>query len=118
MNIKEVLQERLENEDNRLVKYVIEDILNQDESYMESYMRDVQTHGCVSGMVGGLIYHSDTHKFYDDHYDEIEDFRLELLEQGINVFDFIGDKDFKNQMAWIAYEETMRLIYDELEDYV
>src|SRR5690606_23422025 len=116
-NIREALEQRLEGEDNKLVQYVIQDILNQDESYMEGYIKDLLTHGCVSGMVGGLIYYYDTHKFFDDYYDEIEDLRQDMLEQGIDMLEYIKENDFKNHMAWMAYEETMRQISDELEVY-
>jgi 4-hydroxyphenylpyruvate dioxygenase-like putative hemolysin len=117
MSIREALQQRLEGEDNQLVKYVIEDILEQDEDYMQSYMEDVQRHGCISGMVGSLIYYGDTHAFYDKYYDEIEDLRQDMLEQGIDFLEYIKENDFKNHMAWMAYEETMRQVSEELEVY-
>lgn len=116
-NIREVLEQRLENESNQLVKYVIEDVLSQNESDMENYMQDVQRHGCMSGMVSSLIYYDDTHKFFDDYYNEIEDLRIEMLEQGIDFLEYIGENDLKNHMAWMAYEETMRKVADELEIY-
>lgn len=115
--IRKTLEERLQNEDSELVKYVIEDILEKEDDYLSIYMEDVMRHGCVSGIVGGLIYYHDTYKFYDEHYEEIEELRIEMLEQGINFFESIGSNDFKNTMAWIAYEETIRMIADELEVY-
>lgn len=42
------------------------------------YLTDLLSHGCVSGMVGSLIYYHDTHAFFDKHYDEIEDLRQEF----------------------------------------
>jgi len=38
---------------------------------------DLSQYGCMSGMVGSLIYYRDTHKFFDTHYAEIEDLRDE-----------------------------------------
>lgn len=111
--IREKLTKRLNNEKNALIRYVISDILDK-ENVMQ-YMEDVLYHGCVSGVVGGLIYYHDTHKFYDDYYDEIEKLRLNLLEQGIDMFEHIGENDFKNHMSWMAYEETVRQIAEELE---
>ncbi|MDD2987133.1 hypothetical protein [Flavobacterium sp.] len=35
-------------------------------------------HGCVSGLVGSLIYYTQTHAFYDTHYQEIEELREEF----------------------------------------
>jgi hypothetical protein len=40
---------------------------------MEEFFRDLARGGCISGMVGTLIYYTDTHKFFDSHYYEIMD---------------------------------------------
>lgn len=66
------------------------------------FFKDLLHHGCISGMVGSLIYYRDTQKFYDTHYDEIEDLRhnMEYAESG-----FI-DGDLKNTYAWLSFEET------------
>jgi hypothetical protein len=111
--IRKKLAERLNNEENALIRYVISDIL--DKENVVQYMKDVLHHGCVSGIVNGLIYYHDTHKFYDYHYEEIEELRLDLLKQGIDMLEYIGENDFKNHMSWMAYEETVRQIAEELE---
>ena len=36
-------------------------------------------------MVSSLIYYKDTHEFYDKHYNEIEDIRCQLEDDGIEV---------------------------------
>lgn len=110
--IRKKLAERLNNEKNALIKYVISDIL--DKENVVQYIEDVLYHGCISGVVSGLIYYRDTHEFYDDYYDEIEELRINLLEQGIDVLNGINKNDLKNHMAWVAYEETLRRIADEL----
>lgn len=38
-------------------------------------------HGCVSGWDNNMIWYSDTHDFFDEHYDEIEELREEWAEQ-------------------------------------
>lgn len=78
-----------------------------------SFFTDLLTYGCQSGMIGKLIYYYDTHKFYDAHYDEIESIRKELesaLGESMQVHG-----DLKNWYAWMAFEETARIIADELE---
>src|SRR5690606_39004733 len=112
-NIREVLEQQMEETRNGLVECVISDALDHEGSEL-TYLKDVLEHGCISGMVSGLIYTVDTHIFFDKYYEEIEDLRIELLEQGIDVLSYIGDNDLKNHMAWIAYEETARLVLDEL----
>jgi hypothetical protein len=77
-----------------------------------SFFSDLLQHGCQSGIVGKLIYYHDTHQFYDTYYDEIENLRMELE-------DSFGESlcpqgDLKNWFAWMAFEETARMIADEL----
>ena len=59
-----------------------------------------------------MIRYSDTHKFYDKFYDEIEDIRFELQEQGILENNFI-DSDLKNYLAWLAFEHVAYNIYNQ-----
>ena len=91
---------------------VLSEALEHDEPKM--FFEDLLQHGCQSGMVGGLIYYTDTAKFYDDHYDQIEELREQYLEE-IGEFPQIKG-DLKNWFAWFAFEETARKLYiDDLE---
>jgi len=65
-------------------------------------------------MVSSLIRYKDTHEFYDKHYDEIEELRAELEDQGIPI-NIPTHSDLKNFLAWLSYEEKARELYDELE---
>lgn len=81
-------------------------------SEIEAFFDDLLTYGCQSGMIGSLIYYCDTHAFYDAHYDEIEALRLELEES-------LGESlcpqgDLKNWFAWMAFEETARMIAEKI----
>lgn len=38
-------------------------------------------HGCVSGWASNMIWYSDTHAFFDEHYDEIEELREDWAEE-------------------------------------
>ena len=103
------------SEENNIRAYVAQYVLDELESYddIKDWFNDLFQHGCSSGMIGGLIYYSDTHKFYDAHYDEIEELRNEYEEsmgEPLKV-----DGDLKNWYAWFAYEETTRKLADELE---
>lgn len=64
-------------------------------------------------MVGSLIYYKDTHDFYEKHYDEIEEIRDELTEQGMEIC-LPSHNDLKNFFAWMSFEERAKNIYDEL----
>lgn len=45
---------------------------------VESFFSDLLQYRCQSGMVNSLIYYTDTHRFFDTHYDEIEEVRYAL----------------------------------------
>ena len=77
-----------------------------------SYLKDVISYGCISGIVNSLVYYNDTHKFFDNRYHEIEVIRSEWeakTGQSISIID-----DLKNDLAWFAYEQTAQSILDEL----
>ena len=99
----------------------------QDDSYnAESVIREVTAHGCQSGIVGDLIYYSDTVKFYKKHRGDISALLAEMLEAcGGGVSGLFGDSwdeldpladDTQNQnlLAWFGFEETARQIADQI----
>lgn len=93
---------------------VIDDLLDNDQEYIIGRMKDVLNHGCISGCVGSLIYYKDTYKFFDDYYEDI----MELInnikkETGEDFNNWNGD--IKNTGAWLAYEETVRKLMNELQ---
>lgn len=98
-----------------LQKAVIADILDgvSTDEELTSYLSHLQRSGCASGMVNGLIYYADTDKFFDTHYDDIDDLRTDWEEQTGEPMK-IGTP-LKNWLAWFAYEETARNIANELE---
>lgn len=94
--------------------------------------QDLQTGGCSSGVVGEMIYYTDTVAFYKRHRQEIDALLYELCrDTGSNPWDLFKDKwddedpfarDIYNQnlLAWFGFEETAyRLVeYDDiLSDY-
>lgn len=101
---------------SELKRTVAEMIIGEVEGYdkADDWFNDLLSHGCVSGMVGGLIYYTDTYKFYDDNYSDIEDLRAELSQMYGEDFNVPGDQDLKNWWAWCAFEETSRQIASDL----
>jgi hypothetical protein len=72
--------------------------------------------GCSSGVVSGLIYHSDTLAFFEENKLGIAELLLELQddtgENWINIFRDIDKDDIfcdephnKNQLAWYLFKE-------------
>jgi len=95
--------------------------------YTEAFFEDLLTHGCISGMIGDLIYYADTSKFFNKHRDDINSLLSETIDEiGAGCpSDVFGDKFDKkdslileqnnqNLLAWFAFEETSRRIASEL----
>lgn len=117
----------------RLARTDIEKIVAQDASEKDyedawDYLKEVSEHGCSSGIVSGLIYYTDTTKFYQAHKAEIWEQLSEDAENvGESVLSYmansrwgadIDDPDvFENQLAWYGYEAACQRLLDRHEDY-
>jgi hypothetical protein len=75
-------------------------------------LRDVCDHGCASGMVTDMVRYAETHEFFELHYREIEQMRLEVDHMN----DIPPGDDLKNRLAWTAYEERARELLEQLEE--
>lgn len=103
------------------------DWLTEDDDPHGNY-HDLQQGGCQSGVVGDLIYYTDTVAFYKRHQQEIDTMLYELCQDsGSTPWQLFGDKwddkdplarDVYNQniLAWFGFEETAyRLVeYDDI----
>ena len=119
--------EKLGSPENTLKNNVLDWLEDQDDDYREDALEDLFNHGCQSGMVGHLIYYSDTCEFYNKHKEWIIDLALDQagsfgyesvfeLFAGLNGAKTVGDIDqVENLLAWYGFEEMARLIADELE---
>jgi|GEM_PF-3983611 len=69
---------------------------------------------CSAGSVSGLIYYTDTVKFFDECEDEIlelaqeYEFNPDVREHGI--------QGYKNQMAWFAFEALKDSVFESRMD--
>ncbi|MCX6077689.1 MAG: hypothetical protein NTW78_12505 [Campylobacterales bacterium] len=108
-----------------LEKEVIKIIIDEASDYetFESYLSDLLSNGCVSGMVGALIYYTDTQAFTKRHASDINELLANTLSMcGFNSsVELFGKKwdaedslclsqNNQNLMAWFALEETARNI--------
>jgi hypothetical protein len=129
MTNKEVKEIIRDMKKNRLYKRVINEIVADSENYsgnnmqerLRARLQDIG-HGLSSGIVGSMIYYSDTCKYFNRYRKEIEEFwedfaySTDMKISDLNGFDesdpFIRKVTNKNLLAWWSYEE----IANELEN--
>jgi hypothetical protein len=101
---------------------------NEDEGpeSLAKWLKDLESHGCISGMVSGLVYYSETEAFYKRHKDGINKILAELLEDTGESPQFLF-KNWKgsdplalecinqNTLAWFGFEESARVMRERAE---
>jgi hypothetical protein len=108
---KKVLRDLKMETGSKLKKAVITDLLSQGNiEEIKIYIKDVASHGCVSGMVAGLIYYSDTEKFFIKHQEEILDLFNNYKEE---VGEYPSIELNANNLAWFGYETIVYNIASE-----
>lgn len=115
-----------------LKNYVINYILERWDDYenKEDIFLDVLHYGCQSGIVGDLIYFSQTVKFYNTYKEEINALLYDIMDDigSYSPYDIFGEKwdtedplcletNNQNLLAWFGFEETLRLIAHEFDIY-
>ena len=106
--MKKLIKELQRKYGNNTIEYaVLKESLDYDNP--KDFFTDLLQHGCSSGMGSCLIRYSDTHKFFDEHYNQIEKIRQDFEE---NIGPLKIKDDLKNFLAWFAFEETARKLYE------
>ena len=114
---------------NHVLDYYIDESVDYDsaDDLLKS-MEDLQQYGCVSGMIGELIYYDDTEKFFDKYKEEINDLLSNVIDgTGCSMEELFGDKfdkedpliiDYsnKNLLAWFGFEETVNNLYENIRE--
>ncbi len=131
-NIRNIKQKT----DNPLTKYVCNYVINEWSGYDDktNIFKDVLYHGCQSGVVGALVWYSQTTAFYKKYREQINALLAETMDNtGIyNLSELFGERwdkedplatDVCNQnlLAWFGFEETLRNIgynFEALENYI
>ena len=120
-NIKEIKRKSESPLKRRVCNYVIE--CWSEYSDKLGIFTDVLYHGCQSGIVGELIYYTDTVRFYKQYHSEINELLYDTMN-GTGLYapsDLFGEKWDKedplaqechnqNLLAWFGFEETLRNI--------
>lgn len=114
MNVMESLKE---NESSNLRIEVLDILINHIEDYetfdeVRGFMEDLRSYGCTSGMIGELIYYSDTKKFFIDNLDEIQDYVNTLIQEHVYS---INELDI-NEISWVVFESISNEFFYTIED--
>lgn len=116
---------------NRLYKRVINEIVADSQDYNGDNIQerilarlDDVGHGLSSGIVGSMIYYSDTVNFFNRYRKDIEELWQEFADstgmklQDLRDFDesdpFIRETSNKNLLAWWSYEEIASQLQNAL----
>lgn len=126
MNDSRIATEKAAERLSRAVRRIVND---RPEDERADFVHDVLQNGCQSGIVGSLIYHTDTVAFYVRHRAAISALLAETLEEAgatgpADLFDdkwdtadpLANDTQNQNLLAWFAFEETVRQLYPEVDD--
>jgi|JI10StandDraft_1071094.scaffolds.fasta_scaffold769236_2 V8-like Glu-specific endopeptidase len=111
-NLIKTLQVIANSDDNTIEKFVAQKALLYYDT--TEFFKDIITLGCASVVVDELFFTEDTHKFYDTHYEEIEELRTEYEDSTGDSVDISG-RDLKNTLAWFAFEQTAYNLANKLE---
>lgn len=68
------------------------------------FFKDLQHGGCVSGMIGMLIYHSDCKRIYIEHIDDMEDYAEQIYDEVGYVKNRYSSPHYTH-ICWLCYEE-------------
>lgn len=108
----------------REVKSICESESENYDDGIRGFIKDLRQGGCISGLVGSLIYYSDTIEFYDKFENEIQELidnytqefgynnRLEFISSLNGSENVYGNEQLKNLLAWFAFEETAFHLFD------
>ncbi|MFG4003363.1 DUF7222 domain-containing protein [Flavobacterium aquidurense] len=78
---------------------------------LKSYLEDLQKGGCICGMIGEFIYHTDCKKFYIEHLDDLENIRYELEDSLGEPVKNCHRMPHYTFLCWLCFEEYCFDIY-------
>lgn len=98
---------------NKIILSHLDSYGKKDKASLKSFFEDLQKGGCISGMIGEFVYHSDCKDFYIKHIDDLEEFREELEEElGEPIKNRHNTKHY-TFVVWLCFEEYCCKIYNE-----
>lgn len=113
MNVMESLKEN-ESDLRSEVLDILVNHIEDCESFEEvrGFMEDLKQYGCSSGMIGELLYYSDTKKFFIENMDEIQDYINTLVQEHVYS---INELDI-NEIVWVVFEAIANEFFYTIDD--
>lgn len=113
MNVMESLKEN-ESDLRSEVLDILVNHIEDCESFEEvrGFMEDLRQYGCSSGMIGELLYYSDTKKFFIENMDEIQDYVNTLVQEHVYS---INELDI-NEIVWVVFEAIANEFFYTIDD--
>ena len=101
----------IRNEPNSISAFVAKEALEHND--IRDFFFNLKKQGCISGIIASLNFYEQTHQFFDQYYDEIEQIRIDHQKQTgeqVNI-----PYDLKTSLSWFAFEQTAQNLIQELE---
>jgi len=102
------------DEFNTIIEYKIDGYDGKTKDKLKSFFDDLQKGGCMSGIIGDFIYHSDCKDFYIKHIEDLEDFKEELEDQLGEPIQNRHKIVHYTFVVWLCFEEYCYDLYNVL----
>lgn len=119
--INQILDEKNNNSGHSFSEEFNQIIIDKCEGYngkakdkLKSFFKDIQHGGCISGMIGDFVYHSDCKEFYINHIDDLEDFKADLEDSIGNTITDRNKLPHYTFVVWLCFEEYCYSLYNEI----
>lgn len=110
--LKNKLQAIIETKENTIEKEVALEVTSLGNDEIINSFSNILNYGSDMGMVSSFIYYKDTHKFFETHYNQIEELRYKYENNtGLNLY---TKGDLKHTMAWFGFQQTAYNMIQEL----
>jgi hypothetical protein len=90
------------------------DRLKDYQENLKGFLEDLRYGGCMSGIIGEFIYHSDCKDFYIKHIDDLEEFKNELEDNLGEKIENRNDLPRYSFIVWLCFEEFANDIYNTI----
>jgi arginine deiminase len=96
---------------NKIILDNIESYDGKKKQQLKSFLEDLQRSGCICGMIGAFIYHTDCKAFYMEHLEDLENIKDDLEDSFGEPIPNRYKLPHYTFMCWLCFEEYCYNIY-------